>query len=54
MKHCILNDLYVITDDSGKTLLTIKLDNKVSGNQVIIETNKEVYNGPVDLISFFK
>lgn len=54
MKHFILNDLYVITDDGGKNLLTIKLDNKLSGNQVTIETDKEVYSGPIDLISFSK
>lgn len=54
MKHCILDDTYMITDDTGKNLLTIKLNNEFSGNQITIETNKEVYSGPIDLISFSK
>ena len=54
MKHFILNDLYIITDDVGNNLLTIKIDNDLPGNQISIETNKEVYNGPIDLLSFSK
>lgn len=54
MKHFILGDLYIIIDETGKNILTIKLNNELPNNQIIIETNKEVYSGPIDLINFSK
>lgn len=50
MKHSLENDVYVIEDDNGKPLMTIRLTDE-PGNQVIIETDKEVYSGPISLLN---
>lgn len=47
----IINDegIYEIYQD-GKVVMTIELDKDLE--QVIIKTNKEVYQGPIDFINF--
>lgn len=50
MKHFIEDNVYYIVDDN-KIILSITLE-KMPGNQITIKTNKEVYSGPIDLISF--
>ena len=51
MKQEIKDGIYYLMTDDGKTLLKIT-PSDMSGNQVIIETEQEVYAGPVSLISF--
>ena len=51
MKQEIKDGIYYLTTDDGKTLLKIATSD-MPGNQVIIETEQEVYAGPVSLISF--
>lgn len=51
MKQEIKDGIYYLTTDDGKTLLKIT-PSGMPGNQVIIETEQEVYAGPVSLISF--
>lgn len=51
MKHNISGNVYYIYNDDGYVLFSIKLTDE-PGNQIVIYTNKEVYAGPIDLISF--
>lgn len=51
MRQEIKDGVYYLTTDDGKTLLKI-IPSDMPGNQVIIETEQEVYAGPVSLISF--
>ena len=54
MKHIIKDDIYYLYNDTGDELMTIKLDNSISGDQVVITTPYEVYAGPVKFIRFSK
>lgn len=51
MKHYIKDNIYYIEDIDGNVILKIKLVDSI-GNQIILETEKEIYSGPVELISF--
>ena len=51
MKQEIRENSYYLLDEDGKVLLKITPTDML-GNQVIIETEQEVYAGPVSLISF--
>lgn len=51
MRHELLVDKYVIYDDKGNELFSVELTEEPN-NQIIIRTNKEVYAGPIDFISF--
>ena len=51
MKHFILNDNYIIVDDSNKTLLSIDLVNELPNNQIILKLPKEVYAGPIEFLA---
>ena len=51
MKHKITDNIYYIYNDEGYVLFSLKLTDE-PGNQVVIYTNKEVYAGPINLISF--
>lgn len=42
---------YSIFDDDANELLSIDLT-KEPGNQIIIKTEKEIYSGPIELLSF--
>lgn len=52
MYQIIKDDIYYLYNDTGDELMTIKLDNSISGDQVVITTPYEVYAGPVRFISF--
>ena len=51
MKQEIRENSYYLLDEDGKVLLKITLTD-MPGNQVIIETEREVYAGPIKFISF--
>ena len=51
MKQEIRENSYYLLDEDGKVLLKIT-PSDMSGNQVIIETEQEVYAGPIKFISF--
>ena len=51
MRHELFVDRYVIYDEEGNEIFSIELTNEPN-NQIIIRTNKEVYAGPIDFISF--
>ena len=51
MKQEIRENSYYLLDEDGKVLLKIT-PTDMSGNQVIIETEQEVYAGPIKFISF--
>ena len=51
MKQEIRENSYYLLDKDGKVLLKIT-PTDMPGNQVIIETEREVYAGPVKFISF--
>ena len=51
MKQEIRENSYYLLDEDGKVLLKI-IPTDVPGNQVIIETEQEVYAGPIKFISF--
>ena len=51
MKQETRENCYYLLDEDGKVLLKIT-PTDIPGNQVIIETEREVYAGPVNLISF--
>ena len=51
MKQEIRENIYYLLDEDGKVLLKIT-PTDMPGNQVIIETEREVYAGPVKFISF--
>ena len=51
MKQEIRENIYYLLDEDGKVLLKIT-PTDMPGNQVIIETEKEVYAGPIKFISF--
>ena len=51
MKQEIRENSYYLLDEDGKVLLKITPSN-MPGNQVIIETDQEVYAGPIKFISF--
>lgn len=52
MKGYLKGSVYYIEDDSGNVIFSVSPDNTVDGNQIIIETKKERFAGPVDLLSF--
>ena len=51
MKQEIRENSYNLLDEDGKVLLKIT-PTDIPGNQVIIETEREVYAGPIKFISF--
>ena len=51
MKQEIRENSYYLLDEDGNVLLKIT-PSDMPGNQVIIETEREVYAGPVKFISF--
>ena len=51
MKQEIRENIYYLLDEDGNVLLKI-IPTDVPGNQVIIETEQEVYAGPIKFISF--
>lgn len=51
MKQEIRDNTYYLIDENGKILLKLT-PSDIAGNQIVIETNKEVYAGPVELLSF--
>ena len=51
MKQEIRENSYYLLDDDGNVLLKLT-PTDMPGNQVIIETEREVYAGPVKFISF--
>ena len=51
MKQEIRENSYYLLDEDGKVLLKIT-PTDMPGNQVIIETEQEVYVGPIKFISF--
>ena len=51
MKHEIRDNLYFIYDAEGNIIFSIELTAEPN-NQIVIRTNKEVYAGPIDFISF--
>ena len=51
MKHEIKDNIYYLIDENGKVLLKITPCD-IPGNQVIIETEKQVFAGPIKLINF--
>ena len=51
MKQEIRENSYYLLDEDGKVLLKIT-PSDMPGNQAIIETEQEVYAGPINLISF--
>lgn len=51
MKHAISENVYYIYNDDGHVLFSVKITD-LPGNQIVIYTDKEVYAGPIELISF--
>ena len=51
MKQEIRENSYYLLDEDGNVLLKVT-PTDMPGNQIIIETEREVYAGPVSLISF--
>ena len=51
MKQEIRENSYYLLDEDGNVLLKVT-PTDIPGNQVIIETEKEVYAGPIKFISF--
>ena len=51
MKQEVRENIYYLLDEDGNVLLKIT-PTDMPGNQIIIETEQEVYAGPVSLISF--
>ena len=51
MKQEIRENIYYLLDEDGNVLLKITLTD-MPGNQIIIETEQEVYAGPIKFISF--
>lgn len=49
LEHEICDNTYNLYED-GKLALSIKLDPEFDG--ISIETEKEVFNGPINLLSF--
>ena len=51
MEHKIVGNDYYICDADGIVIFSISLTD-LPNNQIIIKTPKEVYAGPIDLVSF--
>ena len=51
MSHEIIDNIYFIYDAEGNVIFQIALSEQPN-NQIVIRTNKEVYAGPIDFISF--
>ena len=52
MKHCIQDNIYTIVDDEGNLIFQLTLNLILPNNQVVIETNDEVYAGPLQFLHF--
>ena len=54
MKQEIRDNSYYLTDEDGKVLLKLTPADPVEfpGNQVVIETENEVFAGPIKFITF--
>ena len=51
MKQEIKDNSYYLTDEDGKVLLKLT-PSDLPGNQVVIETETEVFAGPVKFLKF--
>ena len=51
MKQEIRENSYYLLDEDGNVLLKVT-PTDMPGNQIIIETEREVYAGPIKFISF--
>lgn len=51
MSHEIIDNMYFIYDEEGTVIFSVELTVEPN-NQIVIRTNKEVYAGPIDFISF--
>lgn len=51
MTHKIIDNTYFIYDSEDKVIFSVELTEEPN-NQIVIKTNKEVYAGPIDFISF--
>lgn len=51
MTHEIIDSKYFIYNSEGKVIFSVELTEEPN-NQIVIKTNKEVYAGPIDFISF--
>ena len=51
MTHEIIDNMYFIYDKEGNVIFSIESTAKPN-NQIVIRTNKEVYGGPIDFLSF--
>ena len=51
MSHEIIDNIYFIYDTEGNIIFQVELTAEPN-NQIVIRTNKEVYAGPIDFISF--
>jgi hypothetical protein len=51
MSHEIIDNIYFIYDVEGNVIFQVELTAEPN-NQIVIRTNKEVYAGPIDFISF--
>ena len=52
LHHEIIENEYYIYDEDNKPVFKITLMNTFPNNQVVIETDKEVYSGPLQFLSF--
>lgn len=48
--HINLNNEYEILTEDGQVVFTVKITDK-PGNQIIIETDTEVFSGPIQLLN---
>ena len=53
MKHYIEGNIYYICGSKGEILFKLTLTD-IPSDQVIIETKKEVYAGPISLLNLSK
>ena len=53
MKQEIKDNVYYLIDEKGNVLLKLT-PSDLPGNQVVIETDKEVYSGPISLLNLSK
>lgn len=51
MTHKIIDNTYFIYGNNGNVIFSVELTEEPN-NQIVIKTNKEVYAGPIDFISF--
>ena len=52
MNHYIQDNIYTIVSDDGDPIFQLALNLNLPNNQVVIETNNEVYAGPLQFLHF--